>query len=185
MRRLGFLVAVATLSVAAPAHAATLAVSPGDFSPDHATLKVSAQLTVERLVGVSLVTLSGRQVGWIAAPSRRRVLAFGWDGRIRGERVPDGSYVVRLISRSAALATSPLHIDTHPPQLFDLRADNGSTPFAGDGPLLTTISPNGDGFRDKVDVNFRLREQATVTMEVTRTVKVPKVIYTLTATFRR
>ncbi|MFL5927515.1 MAG: N,N-dimethylformamidase beta subunit family domain-containing protein [Gaiellaceae bacterium] len=180
MRRLGFLVAVATLAVAAPAHAASLTVSPTEFSPDHATLKVAAQLTVERLVGVSLVTLSGRQVGWIVAPSRRRVLAFGWDGRIGGKRVPDGNYVVRLIYRSAVLATSPLHIDTHPPQLFDLRADNGSTPFAGDGPLLTTISPNGDGFRDHADVDFDLHEPATVTMEVTRTLKVPKTIYTLT-----
>ena len=66
-----------------------------------------------------------------------------------------------------------------------MHADNGSTPFAGDGPLLTTFSPNGDGFRDKVDVTFRLREQAKVTMDVTRTVKVPKPFYTLTAKFGR
>ena len=101
MRRLGLLVAVAMLAVAAPAHAASLSVSPTEFSPNHATLRVSAQLTVERQVGVSLVTLSGRQVGWIAAPSRRRVLAVGWDGRINGKRVPDGNYVVRLVYRSA------------------------------------------------------------------------------------
>jgi N,N-dimethylformamidase beta subunit-like protein len=66
------------------------------------------------------------------------------------------------------------------PQLLDLRIDNGSTPFAGDSRSLTTVSPNGDGFRDVVRVRFRLRAAATVTMDVTRTVKVPQVIYTLT-----
>ena len=180
MRRLGLLVAVTLLAVAAPAHAASFSVAPSEFSPDHATLRISAQLTVERQVGVSLVTPSGRQVGWIAAPSRRRVLAFGWDGRINGKRVPDGNYLVRLIYRSAVLATAPLHIDTRPPQLLDLHADNGSTPFVGDGPLLTTVSPNGDGFRDHADIDFDLGEPATVTMDVTRTLKVPKTIYTLT-----
>jgi hypothetical protein len=69
------------------------------------------------------------------------------------------------------------------PQLIDLRVDNGSTPYAGDSKLLTTVSPNGDGFRDAVDVHFRLRLPATVTMEVTRTVKVPHSFYTLTETF--
>jgi N,N-dimethylformamidase beta subunit-like, C-terminal len=176
---------VTMFAVAAPAHAASLSVAPSEFSPDHATLKISAQLTVERQVGVSLVTPSGRQVGWIAAPSRRRVLAFGWDGRINGKRVPDGDYLVRLIYRSAVLATAPLHIDTRPPQLLDLRADNGSTPFVGDGPLLTTVSPNGDGFRDHADIDFDLGEPATVTMDVTRTLKVPKTIYTLTEKLTR
>ena len=69
------------------------------------------------------------------------------------------------------------------PQLLDLWIDNGSTPFAGDSQSLTTVSPNGDGFRDVARVHFRLRAPATVTMDVTRTVKVPHVIYTLTETF--
>jgi hypothetical protein len=72
---------------------------------------------------------------------------------------------------------------TAAPQLLDLSIDNGATRFAGDTQLLTTISPNGDGFRDAANVHFRLRAGATVTMDVTRTVKVPTVIYTLTATF--
>jgi N,N-dimethylformamidase beta subunit-like, C-terminal len=71
------------------------------------------------------------------------------------------------------------------PQLVDLRIDNGSTRFQGDTNLLTTVSPNGDGFRDAAYVTFSLREVATVTMDVTRTVKVPHVIYTLTQTFGR
>jgi hypothetical protein len=148
-------------------------------------LQVSAELTVQRQVGVRLGTVSGRAIGWIVPPGRRRILAVGWDGRIAGKRVPDGNYVVRLVYRSSVLATAPLRIDTHAPQLLDLHADNGSTPFAGDDPLLTTITPNGDGFRDHANVDFNLREPATVTMEVTRTVKTPKILYTLTARFGR
>jgi N,N-dimethylformamidase beta subunit-like, C-terminal len=87
----------------------------------------------------------------------------------------------------AALAyAAPAHAGTPlTPQLLDLRVDNGSTRFQGDTRLLTTISPNGDGFRDAAYVTFRLREVATVTMDVTRTVKVPHVVYTLTQTFGR
>jgi hypothetical protein len=185
MRRLVLVVAVAALAVTAQAQAATLTVSPRTFSPHRALLQVSAKLSIERQVGVRLVTLRGRAVGWIVPPSRRRILAVGWDGRIGGKRVRDGNYIVRLVYRSSVLATAPVRVDGHAPQLLHLHADNGSTRFAGDGPLLTTISPNGDGFRDRADVNFSLREQATVTMEVTRTVKVPKVVYTITARFGR
>jgi hypothetical protein len=185
MRRLGLVVAVAALAFTAEAQAATLTVSPSHFSPRHATLLVSAKLTVRRQIGVRLVTPGGRAIGWIVPPSRRRILAFGWDGRIGGARVPDGNYVVRLVYRSAVLASAPLRIDTHSPQLLDLYTDNGSTPFSGDGPLLTTVSPNGDGFRDKVNVGFELKEQATVTMDVTRTVKTPKILSTVTATLGR
>jgi hypothetical protein len=74
---------------------------------------------------------------------------------------------------------------TRVPQLLDLRVDNGSTPFAGDTKLLTTVSPNGDGFRDEANIHFSLRAAATVTMDVTRTVKVPHVVYTLTERFGR
>ncbi|HEY2776294.1 MAG TPA: N,N-dimethylformamidase beta subunit family domain-containing protein [Gaiellaceae bacterium] len=66
------------------------------------------------------------------------------------------------------------------PQLLDLRVDNGSTRFAGDSTLLTTISPNDDGFRDVARVRFRLTAPAVVKMDVTRTVKVPQVVYTIT-----
>ena len=36
-----------------------------------------------------------------------------------------------------------------PPHLLGLRISNGGTPFAGDTPWLTTVSPNGDGFRSR------------------------------------
>ena len=46
---------------------------------------------------------------------------------------------------------------------------NGDSPYAGDWRLLTTISPNSDGFRDRARIRFRLREVATVTIVVNRT----------------
>jgi hypothetical protein len=55
------------------------------------------------------------------------------------------------------------------PQLLGLRVDNGSTPFAGDRRLLTTVSPNGDGFRDRAVVHFRLGAPATVRLDVVQT----------------
>ncbi len=184
MRRVGLAV-VAAFTLAAPAHAATLSVAPSLFSPRHATLTVSAHLTVPRQVGVSLVTRGGKRIGWIVPPARRTILETGWNGRIAGKRVPDGTYLVKLVYRSSVLATTTLRIDSHPPQLLNLHADNGSTPFARDGKLLTTVSPNGDGFRDKANVDFFLDEPATVTMDVTRTVKVPHVLYTVTAKLER
>jgi hypothetical protein len=47
-----------------------------------------------------------------------------------------------------------------------LAVTNGDSPFAGDWRLLTTISPNGDGFRDRARIHFRLRKAATVTVVV-------------------
>ncbi len=54
------------------------------------------------------------------------------------------------------------------PQLLDLRVTNGS-PFAGDRPLLTTVTPNRDGFRDAATVRFRLTQPAVVVMEAVAT----------------
>jgi len=53
--------------------------------------------------------------------------------------------------------------------LEDITVTNGDSAFRGDGPLLTTVSPNGDGFRDRVFVHFKLRAAASVTVIVTRT----------------
>jgi hypothetical protein len=55
------------------------------------------------------------------------------------------------------------------PRLLDLRVTNGDTKFAGDERLLTTVSPNGDGFRDGAIVSFTLDRPASVTMDVVRT----------------
>ena len=61
----------------------------------------------------------------------------------------------------AALALSPA--------LQNLHVTNGSTPYAGDRRLLTTVSPNGDGFRDRAIVHFRLTRPAQVAMDVVAT----------------
>jgi len=56
-----------------------------------------------------------------------------------------------------------------PPRLLHLHVTNGSTPYLGDGRLLTTISPNGDGFRDAAHVEFDLTDPATVELDVLQT----------------
>jgi hypothetical protein len=73
--------------------------------------------------------------------------------------------------------------------LHGLHVSNGSRPYAGDGRLLTTVSPNGDGFRDRAIVAFRLRRPATVRLEVLRTDtlhpgRATKTIWALTRRFR-
>src|SRR6476469_4412345 len=55
------------------------------------------------------------------------------------------------------------------PALQDLHVTNGSAPFAGDRRLLTTVSPNGDGFRDAATVHFRLTRPAQVRLDVLAT----------------
>lgn len=59
------------------------------------------------------------------------------------------------------------------PPLSGLRADNGGHPFAGDRRLLTTISPNGDGLRDRAFIRFRLSRPAIVTLAISRTQRTP------------
>jgi hypothetical protein len=49
-----------------------------------------------------------------------------------------------------------------------MRVDNGATPFHGDGPQLTTVSPNGDGFRDGVTIHYTLAADALVRFDVAR-----------------
>jgi hypothetical protein len=56
-----------------------------------------------------------------------------------------------------------------PPRLLDLRVTNGSTPYLGDGRMLTTVSPNGDGFRDAVHVRFTLTAPARIELDVVQT----------------
>jgi hypothetical protein len=53
--------------------------------------------------------------------------------------------------------------------LSHLRVTNGSAPFAGDRRLLTTVSPNRDGFRDAAIAHFVLNRAAVVRMDVVAT----------------
>ena len=72
------------------------------------------------------------------------------------------------------------------PRLLDLSVDNGGHPYAGDRRLLTTVTPNGDGFRDRARVNFVLRRPATVELDVISTDEVrrtPTLVATATEHF--
>ncbi|MDX6511881.1 MAG: hypothetical protein QOE36_1385, partial [Gaiellaceae bacterium] len=53
-----------------------------------------------------------------------------------------------------ALAAATLALTA--PQLSAVSVSSGSVPFAGDRRLLTTVTPNRDGFRDRAVVSFRL-----------------------------
>ena len=71
--------------------------------------------------------------------------------------------VTALVLASAAVLTAP------GPPLLDVRVTNGSAPYLGDRRLLTTVSPNRDGFRDEAVVHFRLLRPAAVRLEVVAT----------------
>ena len=53
--------------------------------------------------------------------------------------------------------------------LLGLAVSSGPNPYAGDGPRLATVSPNGDGLRDAAVVSFRLTRPASVRLEAVRT----------------
>jgi hypothetical protein len=80
-----------------------------------------------------------------------------------------------------APGASPAHL---PGALVGVWATNGDTPFSGDGRLLTTISPNGDGFRDAAQIHVRLREAARVRLEIAETSLTPVPVYRRTVSLR-
>ena len=183
MRRLALLVVF--LSCPATATAADLSIVPQNFSPEEKRLRVHAELPAPERVGVRLTTASGRPLGWIVEPQRRRFLTVTWDGRLAGAKVPDGKYAIALVEGLRVLATTPLRIDRKPPRVLRIQAHNRSRePFQGDNERLTTISSNGDGLRESAKIGFTLTERARVHFEVTRTVSAPETIYELTANLR-
>jgi hypothetical protein len=68
------------------------------------------------------------------------------------------------------------------PRLYDLRVTTG-TPFASDRPLLATVSPNGDGVRDRAVVHFRLADPEAVRLQVLICRKHPKTVSATDAFF--
>src|ERR1700730_13641962 len=77
--------------------------------------------------------------------------------------------VAILVPLIAVAGAAPVQAQAGGPLLLGLRVTNGSTPFFGDGRLLATVSPNGDGFRDAAHVYFRLTAPARVSLQVVRT----------------
>ena len=84
-----------------------------------------------------------------------------------------------------AVLSPPGDHDLRPPRLLGLRITNGGAPFAGDGPLLATVTPNGDGVRDAAEIHFRLGEPATVRLDVQQTSAAPSVVWTHAWRLRR
>jgi hypothetical protein len=66
-----------------------------------------------------------------------------------------------------------------PPRLLSLIVSNGGSPFAGDGPRLTTISPNRDGFRDRATIRFSLDRPAHVDLQVVATAEIHRPVRTV------
>jgi len=180
MRRLALVALV--LACAPTAAAADLTVAPRDFSSATERLRIQTALPKPERVGLQLVTSRGRALGWIAEPQRRRFLTLRWNGRLHGARVPDGSYTLRLVDGSRALAVSRLRIDRTAPRITEITAYNRSrNAFQADNKRFTTISPNNDGLRDSAKIRFMLSEPARVHFEVTRTLSRPETIYELKA----
>jgi N,N-dimethylformamidase beta subunit-like protein len=70
---------------------------------------------------------------------------------------------------TAAVLAAAAAVAAPGPRLLDLHVTNGSSPFAGDRRLLTTVSPNRDGFRDAAVVHFTLTRPAEVVLEAVAT----------------
>ncbi len=85
----------------------------------------------------------------------------------------------------AATAAGAAPAQPGPPRLLGLRVSNGGTPFAGDTPQLTTISPNRDGFRDRALIRFKLESAGTVDVQVVATDEVRRPVQTIWSTRRR
>ncbi len=69
-------------------------------------------------------------------------------------------------------------------RIVSMSAGNEGLRYAGDRPLLTTISPNGDGVRDRAAIRFRLTGDATVDFVVARTATRARVIHARTRKLR-
>jgi hypothetical protein len=147
-------------------------------------MTMEARIGAQGSLGVRLARIDGRPLGWLDPPQRRSDLLFVWDGRLGGKRVPDGFYQAQLVLGGRVAAAPRFRIDTQPALLENLRVSNGATPFAGDGPLLTTLSLNDDSTRKRAQIHFRLTEGAQVTLDVERTSATIDEIYTRTWTLR-
>jgi hypothetical protein len=158
-----------TLVLAPSAHAASIEVSSSAFSPATGPLTITARVDHAVRFGVRLSSLRAKPLGWLDRPARRSQVTLDWDGRLDGRRLRDGYYQAELVVGSRVAAAAGFRLDTTPAALDQLRVSNGRFPFAGDGTLLTTLSPNGDGFRESAQIHFRLTEPATVTLDVQRT----------------
>jgi N,N-dimethylformamidase beta subunit-like protein len=177
----GVVIALAALALAPAAKAASIELSTSWFSPNAEPMTIEGQVSRQVRVGVRLASLTGRPLGWLARPARRHQVIVVWDGRLDGRKVRDGYYQAELVVGGRVAAVAGFRLDSRPALLDRLRVSNGGGPFAGDGLLLTTVTPNGDGYRDRAQIHFRLTEAAHVTLDVQRTAALTaETVYTRT-----
>ncbi|MEX2210442.1 MAG: N,N-dimethylformamidase beta subunit family domain-containing protein [Gaiellaceae bacterium] len=92
---------------------------------------------------------------------------------------------MRLPLAVLALAVVPAAVDRSAPVVTDFHVRAEGRAFAGDRQLLATISPNGDGVRDRVAITFRLSEPARVHLTIAKTVRKSTTVYARTGRFTR
>ena len=179
--RKALLVALVGLAVIPQAHAATeratLAVTPSVFSPQAGRTEIDARLAKPAPLGLQISSASGTVLGWLRREAPRTALVLDWRGLLAGRRLPDGDYRLGLVSRGKLLRQAPFRIDTTAPSFSHLRIVNGGAPYAGDGPLLATVTPNGDGVRDRATIRFTLSEAASVVFDGATTTKTAKPVF--------
>jgi hypothetical protein len=90
---------------------------------------------------------------------------------------------MRLSLALVVLALVPGSVDRTPPSVADFRVRADGRAFAGDRPLLATISPNGDGVRERASIAFRLGEPARVRITVSKTLRQPEIVWRHTRDF--
>ena len=79
----------------------------------------------------------------------------------------------------ALLALAAPHHSPSAPKLLDFRASNGGHPFAGDGPMLTTLTPSHPTAR----IAFTLTKRARVILRVEQTERTRHAVATEVAVF--
>ncbi len=80
-----------------------------------------------------------------------------------------------------AFALAPAAANATGAAVTDISLTNGGHPFVGDNRLLTTITPNGDGLRDRATIHFRLSAPAVVHLEIAEVLdRKPKPVETRT-----
>jgi hypothetical protein len=135
-----------------------------DFSPvcrcASGLAHISFRLRRADHVTLSIVDNRGHTVDTVVAHDALRAgrVAFTWNGRnSNGEIVPEGSYRPKLeLQRHGRtiVLPDPMRVDTTPPVLRIVRA----------APL--TISPDGDGRRDGIRLDYSVSEHANAILLV-------------------
>jgi hypothetical protein len=78
-------------------------------------------------------------------------------------------FLALLLLFVAAVLAGSAPAAVEPPRLLGLSISNGGHPFLGDTRQLATVSPNGDGLRDRALVRFHLDRAASVDLQVVAT----------------